>query len=69
MSELSQQDPQSHPQQQLAEAVRDACIEAALEGYENAAMSGLCQEGAWEAAISSIRMVNIEAVLAAQKDA
>ena len=32
-----------------AEAVREACVQAALEGYERAAMSGLCAEGAWEA--------------------
>ncbi|OMH38074.1 acetyltransferase [Motiliproteus sp. MSK22-1] len=52
--------------QYIAETVRDACIEAALEGYENAAISGLCREGAWEAAISSIRMVDIEAILKKQ---
>lgn len=48
---------------ELAEDVRRACIEAALEGYERAAMSGLCHEGAWEAAISAIRMVDLEALL------
>ena len=52
---------------ELAEAIRQACIEAALQGYENAAISGLCHEGAWEAAISAIRMVDLEAVLAAGK--
>ena len=36
---------------QLATKVQKACIEAALSGYENAALSGLCQEGAIEAAI------------------
>ncbi len=43
----------------LAERVRAACIQAALDGYERASMSGLCQEGAWEAAISGIRMVDL----------
>ena len=47
----------------LAETVREACIEAALQGYENAAISGLCHEGAWEAAISAMRMVDLEIVL------
>ena len=48
----------------LAERVRSACIEAALEGYERASISGLCREGAWEAAISAMRMVDLQAVCA-----
>lgn len=50
-------------QRQVAEAVRTACIEAALAGYEQAAMSGLCAEGAWEAAVGAMRMLDLEAVL------
>jgi hypothetical protein len=50
-----------------AEAVREACVRAALEGYERAAMSGLCAEGAWEAAISAIRMVDLRSVLDAPR--
>ena len=50
-------------QHRLAEAVREACIQAALAGYENAAISGLCHEGAWGAAISAIRMVDLDAVI------
>lgn len=46
----------------LAERVRSACIDAALAGYENAAISGLCREGAWEAAISAMRMVDLAAL-------
>lgn len=45
--------------QKFAEAVRAACIEAAVNGYENASISGLCAEGAFEAAISAIRMLNL----------
>ena len=37
----------------LAEAVRKACIEAALAAYEDAGDSGLCAEGRWEAAMSA----------------
>ena len=48
---------------ELAENVRRACVEAAIDGYERAAMSGLCREGAWEAAISAIRMVDLAALL------
>ncbi len=47
----------------MADAVRLACIRAALEGYENAAISGLCHEGAWEAAISAMKMLDLEAIL------
>ena len=36
---------------QLAEAVRQACIAAALWAYEDAGLSGLCQEGRWEYAV------------------
>lgn len=46
----------------LAEAVRAACIQAAIEGYENASVSGLCGEGAFEAAVSAIRMVDLDAL-------
>lgn len=47
----------------LAEAVREACRRAALDGYEHAAMSGLCAEGAWEAAVSAIGMVDVREVI------
>ncbi|MGM8929901.1 hypothetical protein [Salinicola halophyticus] len=46
----------------LAASVQKACIEAALAGYENAALSGLCQEGAIEAAISAIQMLDLDAL-------
>jgi formiminotetrahydrofolate cyclodeaminase len=45
----------SHP---VAEAIRDACVAAALAGYEDALVSGLCREGAWEAAISAVRRLD-----------
>lgn len=48
----------------IAEAVREACIAAALAGYEDAGMSGLCHEGRWECAISAMRVVDIDAVVA-----
>ena len=48
---------------ELAENVRRACVEAAIDGYERAAMSGLCREGAWEAGISAMRMVDLAALL------
>jgi len=57
----------SQEELRTAEAVREACIRAALDGYERAAMSGLCAEGAWEAAISAIRMVDLGSVLDAPR--
>jgi hypothetical protein len=47
---------------ELAERVRRACVEAALAGYEDAAQAGLCHEGAWEAAVSAIRRVDVAAL-------
>jgi hypothetical protein len=52
----------------LALAIRDECIRASLEGYENAAASGLCHEGAWEAAVSAMRMLNMDAILETVKN-
>jgi hypothetical protein len=49
----------------LAEAVRAACIQAALDGYEDARMAGLCWEGAWEAAIEAARHVDLQPVIRA----
>lgn len=46
----------------LAEQIRAACIQAALDGYERASISGLCREGAWEAAISAIRMIDLKSI-------
>lgn len=46
----------------LARAVRDACLKAAQEGYERAAISGLCEDGALEAALSAIQMIDLEAI-------
>ena len=47
---------------QVAEAVRNACIEAAQRSYEDARMRGLCAEGAWEAAVGAMRSLNVEQV-------
>jgi hypothetical protein len=43
----------------VASAVRSACVQAALDGYERAQIAGLCQEGAWEAAIDAMRMLDL----------
>lgn len=51
---------------ELAGRVRTACVLAALDGYERAQIAGLCQEGAWEAAIDAMRMIDLKAVLQEQ---
>ena len=49
----------------LAEAVRKACVDAALEAYERGGISGLCRDGRWELAIQAIQCVDLEALLEA----
>ena len=51
------------PLAELAETVRRACIATALEAYEQAGISGLCQEGRWEAAIEAVRSLDLKTVL------
>jgi hypothetical protein len=43
----------------LAEAVRTACLEAALRAYEDAGISGLCEEGRWECAVQAIKGLDL----------
>jgi hypothetical protein len=50
--------------QRLAEAVRAACLKAAKEGYEQASASGLCHEGAVEASLGAVSMLDLKALLA-----
>ena len=49
----------------LAEQVRDACVKAAQAGYQQAAESGLCHEGAVEASVSAVQMLDLKPLLAA----
>ncbi|MBI3095629.1 MAG: acetyltransferase [Rhodocyclales bacterium] len=53
----------THDPEQLAAAVRAACIQAALDGYEQAQIAGLCHEGAWECAVDAIRRLEIDVIL------
>jgi len=39
---------------QRVEAVRQACIAATLQAYEDAGISGLCHEGRWEYAVDAM---------------
>lgn len=47
----------------LASAIRDACVKAALDAYENARMDGLCHDGAWEVAVGAMRALNVTRVV------
>lgn len=46
-----------------AEIIRQACISAAREGFMDASISGLCTEGAIEAAISAIQNLDLSKVI------
>lgn len=45
---------------ELAERIRKKCIESAREGFLDASMSGLCTEGAMEAAISAMQSLDLD---------
>lgn len=45
----------------LAEAVRRACLAAAMQSYERARTDGLCDEGAFEVAIDAVRSLDLRA--------
>lgn len=49
----------------LAQAVRDACVRAAVAECDDARMAGLCWEGAWEAAVGAIRDLDLAAIVSA----
>lgn len=50
-------------QRELAEKVRDACVKAAVSGFEQARMDGLCAEGAVETAVSAIQNLDLDDLL------
>lgn len=50
---------------ELAAVVRDACIRTLRHEYEQAAIQGLCGEGAFEYALDRLRHLPVEQLLAA----
>jgi hypothetical protein len=52
---------------EIAEIVRSKCIEAAREGFRDASISGLCIDGAIEAAISAIQSLDLAKITESQK--
>jgi hypothetical protein len=51
-------------QHQIAQAVQALCLDAAIRAYEDAGLSGLCQEGRWEYAVDAMRGLDLPAFLA-----
>ena len=47
----------------LAKRIRDACLEALLQAYEDAGVQGLCTEGRWEAAVGALKTVDLAPLL------
>ena len=47
----------------LAERIRNACLEALLQAYEDAGVQGLCAEGRWEAAVGARRQLDLTLLL------
>ncbi len=43
--------------------IRDKCYDAAKEAYNEAAISGLCADGAIEYSLDAIRSLNIDPIL------
>jgi hypothetical protein len=47
----------------LVKRIRETCIQAALQAYEDAGILGLCEEGRWEAAVDALRTVDLAPLL------
>ena len=52
----------------VAQAVRAACIAAALEAFEDASIRGLCCEGAWECAVGAMTTLDLDEIVATLDD-
>lgn len=47
----------------LAKRIRDACLEAVLQAYEDAGVQGLCAEGRWEVTVDALRTLDLVPLL------
>jgi len=47
----------------LAKRIRQAYLEAILQAYEDGGIQGLCAEGRWELALSTLRTLDLTPVL------
>jgi hypothetical protein len=55
-------------QHRIAKAVQALCIETAIRAYEDAGLSGLCQEGRWEYAVDAMRGLDLTPLLATHNE-
>jgi hypothetical protein len=53
---------------ELAEAIRNACLQAAFKAYDDAGVQGLCEAGRWEAAVGAIESLNLPHLLETLRD-
>jgi hypothetical protein len=56
-------------QHRIAKAVQALCIATAIRAYEDAGLSGLCQEGRWEYAVDAMRGLDFTTLLATHHEA
>jgi len=47
----------------LVKRIREKCVEAILQAYEDAGIQGLCAEGRWEVAVGALRTLDLTPVL------
>lgn len=47
----------------FAKRIRDACLKAALEAYDDAGLQGLCAEGRWEVAMGALKALDLTPLL------
>jgi len=47
----------------LAQRIRNACVEAALQAYDDAGLQRLCAEGRWEVAIGALKTLDLTSLL------
>ena len=50
---------------QTAEAIRQACIAAALQASDDVGISGLCHEGRWEYTVDAMRQLPLRPLVQA----
>jgi hypothetical protein len=62
-SQISPTTPAKDDIQDLAQAVREACIRAAVDAYEQGGLSGLCAEGRFEMAIDSVQTLDLDGIV------
>jgi len=52
----------------LAEAVRRACLDAAVKAHEDAGFAGLCASGRWDRAVDAIRDLDLGPIVRGESD-